>query len=66
VRRARRPSVSGVQRLRRGSRSTRWTLREHGPDYVLLDGPLGEGDRLGDGRAHYSFKHRRHGVNVRE
>ncbi|MGJ5748616.1 DDE superfamily endonuclease [Streptomyces puniciscabiei] len=40
------------------------TLREHDPDYVLLDGTLSECDRLGDGRADYSHKHRRHGVNV--
>ncbi|GAA3503279.1 hypothetical protein GCM10019016_103890 [Streptomyces prasinosporus] len=30
------------------------TLREHAPDYVLLDGTLSECDRLGDGRADYS------------
>jgi hypothetical protein len=30
----------------------------------LLDGTLAECDRLGDGRADYSAKHRRHGVNV--
>ncbi len=40
------------------------TLREHDPDYVLLDGTLSECDRLGDGRTDYSHKHRRHGVNV--
>ncbi|GGQ37095.1 transposase [Streptomyces griseomycini] len=40
------------------------TLREHDPDYVLLDGTLSECDRLGDRRADYSHKHRRHGVNV--
>src|SRR5690606_29088329 len=43
------------------------TLREHDPEYVLLDGTLSECDRLGDGRtdySHYSHKHRRHGVNV--
>ncbi|MDQ0685281.1 transposase [Streptomyces achromogenes] len=39
-------------------------LRETDPDYVLLDGTLAECDRLGDGRADYSAKHRRHGVNV--
>lgn len=39
-------------------------LRESDPDYVLLDGTLAERDRLGDGRAGYSTKHRRHGVNV--
>lgn len=40
------------------------TLREHEPDIVLLDGTLAECDRVGDGRADYSHKHRRHGVNV--
>ncbi|CAC14377.1 transposase [Streptomyces anthocyanicus] len=40
------------------------TLREHDPDHVLLDGTLSECDRLGDGRADHSHKHRRHGVNV--
>ncbi|WP_435616272.1 transposase family protein [Streptomyces coelicoflavus] len=40
------------------------TLREHDPDYVLLDGTLSECDRLGDGRTDYSHKHRRHDVNV--
>jgi hypothetical protein len=39
-------------------------LREHEPEYVLLDGTLAECDRVGDGRAGYSHKHRRHGVNV--
>ncbi|GGW56415.1 hypothetical protein GCM10010503_36930 [Streptomyces lucensis JCM 4490] len=36
--------------------------REHEPQYVLLDGTLAECDRVGDGRADYSHKHRRHGV----
>lgn len=40
------------------------TLREHDPDFVLLDGTLAECDRVGDSRADYSAKHRRHGVNV--
>ncbi|MDQ0989398.1 transposase family protein [Streptomyces sp. V3I7] len=40
------------------------SLREYDPDYVLLDGTLSECDRLGDGRADYSHKHRRHGVNL--
>jgi hypothetical protein len=31
---------------------------------MLLDGTLAECDRVGDGRADYSHKHRRHGVNV--
>ncbi|MET9849290.1 transposase family protein [Streptomyces ossamyceticus] len=39
-------------------------LRESDPDYVLLDGTLAECDRVGDSRADYSAKHRRHGVNV--
>ncbi len=39
-------------------------LREADPDYVLLDGTLAECDRVGDGRADFSHKHRRHGVNV--
>ncbi len=32
--------------------------------YVLLDGTLAECDRVGDSRADFSQKHRRHGVNV--
>jgi hypothetical protein len=39
-------------------------LREADPDYVLLDGTLAECDRVGDGRADYSHKHRRHRVNL--
>lgn len=39
-------------------------LRENDPDFVLLDGTLAECDRVGNGRADYSAKHRRHGVNV--
>ncbi|MFJ6465457.1 transposase family protein [Streptomyces sp. NPDC091387] len=39
-------------------------LREADPEYVLLDGTLADCDRVGDGRADYSHKHRRHGVNV--
>ncbi|WP_328665071.1 transposase family protein [Streptomyces sp. NBC_00328] len=39
-------------------------LREADPDFVLLDGTLAACDRLGDGRADYSAKHRSHGVNV--
>ncbi|WP_368858381.1 transposase family protein [Streptomyces massasporeus] len=31
-----------------------------------MDGTLAECDRVGDGRADYSHKHRRQGVNVRE
>lgn len=40
------------------------TLRQASPEYVLLDGTLAECDRVGDGRADYSKKHQRHGVNV--
>ncbi|WP_327385523.1 transposase family protein [Streptomyces sp. NBC_01207] len=39
-------------------------LRAADAGYVLLDGTLVECDRVGDGRADYSGKHRRHGVNV--
>ncbi|MDQ0987934.1 transposase family protein [Streptomyces sp. V2I9] len=39
-------------------------LRAADPDVVLLDGTLAECDRVGDGRADYPHKHRRHGVNV--
>lgn len=44
-----------------------WRLRvprEADPDYVLLDGTLAECDRVGDSRADYSHKYRRHGVKV--
>jgi hypothetical protein len=39
-------------------------LRETDPEHLLLDGTLTECDRVGDSRADYSHKHRRHGVNV--
>lgn len=39
-------------------------LREENQEYVLLDGTLVECDRIGDGRADYSAKHHRHGVNL--
>lgn len=39
-------------------------LRAHDSDFVLLDGTLAECDRVGDGRADCSSKHKRHGVNV--
>ncbi|MDH6222970.1 hypothetical protein M2283_010322 [Streptomyces pseudovenezuelae] len=39
-------------------------LREADPEYVLLDGTLAECDRVGDSRADFSHKHRRHGVNL--
>ncbi|GGW91242.1 hypothetical protein GCM10010321_00400 [Streptomyces chartreusis] len=41
-------------------------MRETDPDYVLLDGTLAECERVGNSRADYSHKHRRHGVNVQE
>jgi hypothetical protein len=40
------------------------TLREADLGYVLIDGTLAECDRVGDSRADFSQKHRRHGVNV--
>lgn len=39
-------------------------LREADPEFVLLDSALAEYDRLGEGRADCSTKHRRHEVNV--
>lgn len=39
-------------------------LREADPAFVLLDGTFAECDQVGDGRADYVHKHRRHGVNV--
>ncbi|MEW2077145.1 transposase family protein [Streptomyces sp. NPDC013433] len=39
-------------------------LRETDPDHVLLDGTPAGCDRVGDSRADFSHKHRRHGVNV--
>jgi hypothetical protein len=39
-------------------------LRESDPNFVLLKGTLAECDRVGDSRADYSQKHRRHEVNV--
>jgi DDE superfamily endonuclease len=39
-------------------------LRETDPEYVLLDGAPAECDRVGDSRADFSHKHRRHGVHV--
>ncbi|MGW4379732.1 transposase family protein [Kitasatospora sp. NPDC004531] len=38
-------------------------LRDADAEYVLVDGTLAECDRVGDGRADHSGKHRRHGVN---
>ncbi|MFI2765662.1 transposase family protein [Streptomyces echinatus] len=39
-------------------------LREADPQHVLLDETLVECDLVGDSRADFSQKHRRHGVNV--
>lgn len=40
-------------------------LREADPGFVLTDDTPAKRDRIGDGRADCSHKHRRHGVNVR-
>ncbi|WP_371541900.1 transposase [Streptomyces sp. NBC_00554] len=40
------------------------TLREHDPEFALLDGTLAECDRVGGSRADYCAKHRHHGVNI--
>lgn len=40
------------------------TLRDHDPEFALLDGTLTECDRVGNSRADYSAKHRRQGGNV--
>lgn len=53
-----------VDRLANRATGLLRTLREADPDYVPIDGTLAECDRVGDGRADYSHKHRRHGVNV--
>ncbi len=39
-------------------------LRKAKPEYVLVDGTIAECDRVGDSRADYSGKARRHGVNT--
>ncbi|SFO12978.1 hypothetical protein SAMN04487980_10717 [Streptomyces sp. cf124] len=39
-------------------------LREHDPDFVLLNGALAEGDRVGGSRADYSANTADHGVNA--
>jgi hypothetical protein len=39
-------------------------LRETDSDHVLVDGTLAACDRVGDGHADYSSKHKRHGGNV--
>lgn len=46
----------GLTRALREARAT--------AEYVLVDGTLAECDRVGDARADYSGKHRRHGVNL--
>ncbi|WP_432086350.1 transposase [Streptomyces sp. bgisy095] len=53
-----------VEHLSRRAPGLLRVLRETDPDHVLLDGTLAECDRVGDSRADYSAKHRRHGVNV--
>jgi hypothetical protein len=53
-----------VEHLSRKAPGLLRVLRETDPDHVLLDGTLAECDRVGDSRADFSQKHRRHGVNV--
>jgi hypothetical protein len=53
-----------IDRLSKRAPGLLRVLRETDPEYVLLDGTLAECDRVGDSRADYSHKHRRHGVNV--
>ncbi|MFE5540370.1 transposase family protein [Streptomyces sp. NPDC056519] len=53
-----------VQHLSGRAPSLLRVLREADPDHVLLDGTLAECDRVGDSRADFSQKHRRHGLNV--
>jgi hypothetical protein len=55
---------SVVDHLSRRAPGLLQVLREADPDHVLLDGTLAECDRVGDSRADFSQKHRRHGVNV--
>jgi transposase len=56
--------VAAVIHLSKGAPGLLRVLREANPEYVLLDGTLAACDRVGDRRADYSPKHRRHGVNV--
>jgi hypothetical protein len=53
-----------VEHLSRKAPGLLRVLRERDPGYVLLDGTLAECDRVGDSRADFSQKHRRHGVNM--
>ncbi|MGW7102362.1 transposase family protein [Streptomyces sp. NPDC054838] len=53
-----------VEHLSRQAPGLLRVLREADPDHALLDGTLAECDRVGDSRADFSQKHRRHGVNV--
>ncbi|MYV67067.1 transposase [Streptomyces sp. SID2131] len=53
-----------VEHLSRRTPGLLRVLRETDPDHVLPDGTLAECDRVGDSRADFSQKHRRHGVNV--
>lgn len=47
-----------------GPRGLFKALREHDPEFVLLDGILAECARVGGSLAGYSAEHRRRGVNV--
>ncbi|GHB10359.1 transposase family protein [Streptomyces termitum] len=53
-----------VEHLSRKAPGLLRVLRERDPGHVLLDGTLAECDQVGDSRADFSQKHRRHGVNV--
>ncbi|WP_225804286.1 transposase [Streptomyces sp. NK15101] len=53
-----------VEHLSRRAPGLLRILRETNPGHVLLDGTPAECDRVGDSRADFSQKHRRHGVNV--
>jgi hypothetical protein len=52
-----------IGHLARRAPSLLRVLRETDPEHVPLDGTLAEYDRVGDSRADFSQKHRRHGVN---
>ncbi|MDO0925029.1 transposase family protein [Streptomyces sp. TG1A-8] len=56
--------TSVVRHLADKAPGLRKVLRETDPDHVLVDGTPAECDRVGDGRADHSSKHKRHGVNV--
>lgn len=57
-------SSAGIDLLAEHAAGLLKVLREADPEFVLVDGTLAECDRVGDGRADYSAKHRRPGVNL--